>query len=172
MPNNKKSKQEKVDQIHQEIVAYLDGELNEEGARKVEQRLAQYPEYRRRVQQLEAAWECLGVLPVAEVDESFTQSTVEMAAVAAEAEIRQVESSVLRRSRTSWLYGAGIALVAASAGFLLMAYLGPTTNDDLLRDLPVIENVDNYLHADNIEFLRRLHTESIFDEEETGYAAG
>ena len=35
-----KSKQEKIDEIHEEIAAYLDGELDAEGVKRVERRLA------------------------------------------------------------------------------------------------------------------------------------
>ena len=45
--------------IDEEIVAYLDGELDMETAAKVERRLADDPRYNARLNQLQRAWDML-----------------------------------------------------------------------------------------------------------------
>ena len=100
----KRNGRNKLDAIHEEIVAYLDGELDEDVSQRVEQRLAKDPNYRRRLQQMERAWDCLDALPQAEVDESFTHSTVAMVTLTAEKEL-SLSATNHSRSLTTWLHG-------------------------------------------------------------------
>lgn len=161
MNDREQKRQKKLDVIHEEIVAYLDGELDEDVAQQVERRLAQDPTYRRRLQQMERAWDCLDALPQAEVDESFTHSTVEMVSLAAEKEL-SLSATTHSRSLTTWLMGGALTLAAVAAGFIFTSLVTPDANQELLRDLPMIENIDMYLHADNLEFLQKLQAEKIF----------
>ena len=55
--------------------------------------------------------------------------------------------------------------LAAAAGYRLVDRAASRRNEQLVRDLPVIENVDVYRHIDSIDFLRRLEEEQIFGEE-------
>ena len=148
--------------IREEMVAYLDGELDADAARRVEQRLAKDAEYRRRLQQMEQAWDLLDELPRTDVDESFTKTTIEMVTVAASEEVFQAQAAANRRNWLAWC-GAGVGVAtAAVAGYLMVAVLAERSDDRLLRDLPVIENVDLYKHADSVDFLRRLLEERVF----------
>jgi len=170
MTKEKKTRQQKLQAIHEEIVAYLDGELDVEQIQRAEARLTSHPDYQRRLQQMQRAWDLLDTLPHAQVDESFSRSTIEMVAVSADEELQQVQMSAASRTRRTWLSGAGFTLTSAAAGFALALGLAPRANDGWLRDLPVIENVDVYLHADSVEFLQILHEEAIFDDEEVTHA--
>ena len=169
MTKEKRTRQQKIQAIHEEIVAYLDGELDVEQTQRVEDRLTRRPDYQRRFQQMQQAWDMLDSLPEAQVDESFSTSTLEMVAVAAEEKWQQVQTSAAGRARRTRLFGMGLMLASAAAGFLLAFCWGPRANDGWLRDLPVIENVDLYLHADNLDFLQTLHQEAIFAEEEASH---
>ncbi len=60
-----------------------------------------------------------------------------------------------------------LALVAAIAGYLIVERVVTADNRQLLKDLPVIENYDVYLHADSIDFLLQLEEEELFTEELT-----
>ena len=60
---------------------------------------------------------------------------------------------------------AAVALIAAIAGYLIVDPLVTADNRELLKDLPVIENYDLYLHADSIEFLLELEKQGLFTEE-------
>jgi len=162
---NDDSKQRRLAAVHEEIVAYLDGELDAEAVQHVEQQLEGNPHYRLRLQQLERAWECLDLLPGEEADEKFTKSTVEMVAVAAEQDARETSNVDVRNRRTHWVVGIAVLFASTAASFLLFAWSGNSSNDDLLRDLQVIENVDQYLHAGSVDFLQQLHAEGVFSED-------
>ncbi len=149
------------DVADEQLVAYLDGELDAAEVEQVEQRLASDEHFRRRLLQLQRSWDMLDDLPRAEASESFTQSTVSVVALQA------VEpANIWQRYRTK------IVATAAAAGTLLAAALGyiavyswyDAPNQKLLRDLPVIENVELYLAVSSIEFLRELDEQHLFSD--------
>lgn len=152
--------------LDEELVAYLDHELDEEASRRIEQLLAVDPQVRDKLHQLERAWDALNELHRAEVDEQFTQSTLEMVAVAASGELEAVRHQTVRRRIRHWLGGTAGLLAAGAAGFLAAVWLWPDPNEQLLRDLPVIEHLDQYRQIDDIEFLRLLHEEGLFAQED------
>lgn len=153
------------DRIQEELVAYLDGELDAEASDRVESRLASDPAYRQKLKELQSAWDFLDELPRAHVTDSFTQSTVEMVALSAQAEIVEAKSNAQRKQLVGRVALAASILLAAAVGYLLMAGRIDQPNQRLVQDLPVIENVDLYRVADNVEFLRELDREGLFAEE-------
>ena len=56
---------------------------------------------------------------------------------------------------------AALALASCAA----VDYFASRRNDQLVHDLPAIENVELYRHVDSVEFLRRLDAEGLFVEE-------
>jgi anti-sigma factor RsiW len=82
----------------EELTAYLDGELDADARAAVEHRLAEDEAFRQRMQRMEDAWAMLDALPRTEADGSFTQSTVEMVALAAREEVAELETGNRRRS--------------------------------------------------------------------------
>ncbi len=153
------------DTVESELVAYLDGELDARQMEAVEQRLSSDAEFRRRLHDLQRTWDLLDAVPRAEVTESFTQSTLEMVAVKAESELA---SSGADASRRRWLLqsAGGIAIVVALAfGFVFGRSLWSSPDAPLIKDLPVVEHVDEYLLAEDIQFLRMLDQEGLFAEE-------
>lgn len=150
------------------LVAYLDGELEADVAREVEQLVARDPQIEARLRSLDRAWKLLDELPRAELDPSFTRSTVEMAALA-------IEDHELSADR-----GAGPMLRGASAAALLvgLALAGfaaarqwPGPNAALLRNLPVIEHLEAYRQTPDLDFLRKLKSESLFAVEKPSSSA-
>jgi len=161
-PNNPT---DEVSTLEEQLVAYLDQELDEESSRRIEQLLAADPKVRETLRQLEQTWEAIGQLEHAEVDDAFTRTTLEMVAVSVSDEISQQQQQVSRRRLRGWFLGASGLAAAAAAGFLATAWLRPDPNGLLLRDLPVIENLDEYRQIDDLEFLRMLRDASLFAEE-------
>jgi hypothetical protein len=51
-----------------------------------------------------------------------------------------------------------------AAGFLLVS-IGPDPNRQLIDNLPLLENLDEYRQIDDIEFLRMLYQDGVFDSE-------
>ncbi|MCS7021358.1 MAG: hypothetical protein NZU63_05985 [Gemmataceae bacterium] len=66
-----------LDPLDEELVAYLDGELPEEQARQIEQRLAADPQLRRRAILLKKTYELLDYLPRPEASPDFATRTLE-----------------------------------------------------------------------------------------------
>ena len=54
-------------------------------------------------------------------------------------------------------------LAAAAAGFLAVALYDP--DRQLLRDLPLLENLDEYRQVGSIEFLHKLRDEKLFSKD-------
>ena len=154
-----------ADLVREELVAYLDGELDGESRQRVEQRLAENEPYRQRMQQLDDTWRLLETLPRTEVDESFTQSTTEMIAMAATKDLAKTRTVEARNRLLSRLSLGGTLLVAALVGYSVVASIAARPNGQLRADLPVIEGIDIYRNVDSVDLLRRLDKQGLFDEE-------
>lgn len=148
--------------IDEEIVAYLDGELDPASAARVERRMADDPRYGQRVRELEHAWDALDILQRAEADEVFTRGTVEMVALRAGEDVQQRKVSIGRRQRLMWGAATLLALASSAAGYAWLSTVLARPNRQLVQDLPLIERVDEYRYADSIEFLQKLQQEGLF----------
>ncbi|MBL9123382.1 MAG: hypothetical protein JNG90_07095, partial [Planctomycetaceae bacterium] len=153
-------------ELDDELVAYLDGELEPADCRRIEELLARDDRARSRLRALERTWDALDELPRTTLDESFTRSTVEMIAVKAERDADQLEENLVRR-RGRWLLGIGGAAAAALVGFALVRFSWPDPNRRLLEDLPVLEHLDEYSQVQDIDFLRQLAQENLFAAEDS-----
>jgi len=150
-----------------ELVAYLDGELDVESARRIDERLATDAKVRATLQRLEQAWNMLDHLDRPSLTAHFAESTMEMVAVAARKEAEQTLMEIPRRRRRGRAILAGGLLAAGLAGFLTVGFLLPDPNEQLLRDLPMLLNLDQYCRFDkeagesyveDVEFLQMLKT--------------
>lgn len=139
-------------EFREQLVAYLDGELDAAAAREIERRLAREPQVQRELQRLQQAWDLLDRLPQAEVDDKFTRSTVEMIAVAAEEDVERPAAP--RAVRWGWARKIAALAMACAAGFAIVRFGWPDANEQLLRDLPVLENLEAYRQTLSVEFLR------------------
>ena len=145
------------------LSAYLDGELDDPGRARIERLLASDGAAREELSRMRQAWDLLDRLPRAEVDASFTQTTVEMVSLAA----GKQESPQRRGGRWLWplIVVAGLA-AAGYGGFALGQLAWPDHNEQLLRDLPLVEHLDAYQQAGNIDFLRKLARERLYSSGE------
>lgn len=149
----------------EELVAYLDGELDSSSTARVERRLAEDETYRQQLQQLQQSWDMLDVLERPEPSESFTRDTVEMVALKTKEDLTRKKS---QQSGKRMLVVSGSALAAAlslTLGFVLIRSAISRPNQKLVRDLPVIEKLDEYQSVDSVEFLKSLQGEGLFGEE-------
>jgi anti-sigma factor RsiW len=148
------------------LIAYLDGELDDEASRHVEARISQEPAVRAEVESMKRTWELLDFLPRAEPSPTFTNRTVSLVT----AEHGAVLKSRQRRRR--WLLVGGWAaavLVAALGGFAGVTLLTPRepTDEELARDLRLIENQKQYEQIDSVGFLKSLDQPDLFGDDET-----
>jgi anti-sigma factor RsiW len=151
--------------IDEQIVAYLDGELDRETATRVERQLADDPSYRARLARLQQAWDMLDTLGRTEADDSFTQSTMSMVSVKAEEQSQEDAARQRSRRALAWA-GAGLAALAvAITSYAIVRYRLDEPNRELVRDFPVIERIDEYRNIDSVEFLQALQSEGLFAAE-------
>jgi hypothetical protein len=139
-----------------EIVAYLDGELAPQDCRRVESRLATDEKFRQELHELDRAWDALDALPASTVDDGFARTTIELACVAAEADLTEnaaAAKAANRHRKWRWI-AAGVA--AGVFGFLAGRALVPHHNGELLADLPAIHQLNVLPYVENVDFLRRL----------------
>ena len=148
-----------------DLIAYLDGELPPEQAGQLEGRLAQDPGLRDELRQHQQVWDLLDSLPKTDVDETFTRSTVEIVAVSAQEENENETRRVSQRQKLTWWIAGEVLVVAALLGFLIVRLIVSAPNRQLVKDLDLIENLDAYRHAEDIEFLRALEREGLFSVE-------
>lgn len=153
------------EEVVEQLVAYLDGELGESQSARIEQRLSEDDQYRLRLQQLQRAWDLLDLLPRAEVGDEFTQTAVAVVAVNATADVRQQRRANQFRTVVRWLAVVFAGLLAVVIGFRTVHQRLDRPNRQLLEDLPVVENVDLYFHAEDIRFVEQLHDSALFSEE-------
>jgi anti-sigma factor RsiW len=144
------------------LVAYLDGELDEDEAREMEIRLSRDPTTRAEAEALRRTWELLDHLPRPEPSPNFTHRTLERVTGG-------VSSSRPRQPRhwPRWVaYAAGV-LLALMSGYLAGFHMIPwkPSEKDLARDLRLIENYRLYEHVDSLDFLRELDHPDLFGDD-------
>ena len=151
--------------LNEDLVAYLDGELNRDSVSRVEDELSKNSEYRLRLMQLQQAWDLMDDLPRVSSDETFTKSTVELVVVSAESE---ANVTVVRRKtwrNVIWVIGLLGATAAAWGGFLLISQFNDRHNQALLKDLPLVQEIDIYDPIESLDFLKQLEASGVFNEE-------
>ncbi|MCP4190490.1 MAG: hypothetical protein GY768_07660 [Planctomycetaceae bacterium] len=151
------------DSDQEQLVAYLDGEVDASTAQSVEERLASDSAFRQSLNELQRSWDLLGDLPQPTIDESFTQTTVEMVALQLDHDLQDDQDNQTQKQNLRWLTLLAAATVSLLIGFFAYRFWLDAPNRELKTDLPVIERVDVYQHIDNLQFLEQLKEEGVFD---------
>ena len=152
-----------------ELVAYLDGELSEDAARAVEDKINSDPAMRAEADALNRTWELLDYLPTHDPSPSFTHRTLERLS-AAKPRVSATALASRNRLWRSLTLGAGWAaavVLAAGIGFGVTTRILPRepTDEELARDLGVIEHEKAYEQVGDIEFLKQLDTPDLFGDD-------
>jgi anti-sigma factor RsiW len=153
------------DDDREDLIAYLDGELDAGAAEGVEARLTRDPALRAEADTLKRAWDLLDYLPRAEPSTSFTHRTMERLA--------PVKTASLRLPRwRPWALGIGWAAavflfgVGGYAGMRhFQAAKSAGADEELVRDLRVIDNLRLYRHVEDMSFLTQLDHPDLFGDE-------
>jgi anti-sigma factor RsiW len=151
------------------LVAYLDGELDDRSAQEIEQVLATSPVARHDVDMLSRTWDLVGVLPGAKVSEDFTRKTLSSLRAAEAPRFQGLSPSASRFIRRGASLLTATATVAALglAGFLTTNRWIPNESEQILEELEILENLDKYTDVGNVEFLKLLKFHRVFDADET-----
>jgi anti-sigma factor RsiW len=149
-----------------ELVAYVDGELDESATHEMERVLAHSAEARHEVDMLGRTFALLDTLARPGASSEFTAKT--LATLKAERAAlpwpQQTWYRNVRRGAVVAVWLVGLAL-SASLGYYAANRLVPRPNRQLIQDLPVIERLDTYSDVHDIEFLRELKKHPVFDED-------
>ena len=150
----------------EDLVAYLDGELDEQGSEGIEQLLARSETARREVDALERTWDLLDVLPQVRASDTFTARTMSTIRVSEgnRAAPPRAWSPLVRRGAIAAVCLLGLA-GSAALGFYLAHESRRDGTEILVRDLPVIESLDVYREIQDEAFLRRLEETRLLDDE-------
>jgi hypothetical protein len=168
------------DEDRENLVAYLDGELDESAAAAVEARLSLDNSSRSEAELLKKTWDLLDYLPRPEPSPAFTHRTMERISALRTAPL----TSRVHRLPT-WALGVGwvaaLLLVTAGgfAGGRFLPHPAPATPEgariegeqEMIRDLRVIKNRRLYQHVDSIDFIKMLadpNDPDFFGEENQG----
>ncbi|MFH5802452.1 hypothetical protein [Alienimonas sp. DA493] len=140
-----------------DLVAYLDGELEGEANDRISKALASSPVARNEVEMLTRTWDLLDLLPAANPDRNFTERTLAAA--------RSLDESVPLSERPAVHVARGAVLVAVwvvglaaagAVGYLAAAEWAPGPNDALVRDEPVLRDLPRLRDAQSEAFLKEL----------------
>jgi anti-sigma factor RsiW len=156
------------EQERENLVAYLDGELDEESTQALEAKLNLDAEARAEAEAMKRTWGLLHYLPRPEPAADFTHRTLEKLALK-----KPIETGLMPRVTSRGWLGAGWAaaiLLAAGLGWWgagLLTKPSPVSSEDeqLVRHLRVIQKLPLYEQVDDIEFLRALDHPDLFGEE-------
>lgn len=155
-----------TDEDRDNLVAYLDGELDEDTARDLEGKLNEDPLARAEAETLTQAWGLLDYLPRAEPSAALTHRTLERLALQTAAMPRLASSRWLRN-----LVCAAAVLLAFGVGFATTHFIGrpaedpPEVDEHLARHLRAVDKVRAYEKVDDVSFLGELDHPDLFGEE-------
>ena len=164
------------DKQTENLVAYLDGELDEATANVVEQQLASDVEVRHQIDKLSRAWDLLDLLPSRKASQSFTERTlsaIHTGPIPVETEADRQGEQLPSHARiqslgrtTKWgqrVLAFALLVVVAAAGFNNSYLTGSGQTQELLREYPVLKRVHEYRDAGSVEFLKELQKQKVFD---------
>ncbi len=139
------------------LVAFIDGELNESESRAISTKLTQSVSARREVDALKRTWELLDELPMPRASESLTQRTLtEIAKIdTAGDKLFMSASRTARKVLTTVLVACGTALCFV-IGLVITRWLIPDPTARLARELSIAEHYQEYREIGTLEFLKRL----------------
>jgi anti-sigma factor RsiW len=159
------------EQEREDLIAYLDGELEGEAARVIETKLALDPAARAEADSLKRTYELLDFLPRAEPSANFTNKTMSRIGPAltglGKAKARRPIPWRVLLAAAGW---AAALVVAALGGYYGFKRAVPREPGDreLVRDLRVIENKRLYEMVEDIEFVHELDNPDLFGPDSPG----
>jgi anti-sigma factor RsiW len=176
------------DQEDDDLVAYLDGEMDDETAAAFESRLQREPALQAQAEALKRTWELLDYLPQPEPSATFTSKTLDKIAVlrpqTTSALTVPADVSVITYAppepqtpqRAKWPTFVGWTAAAVVVFALGYAIKGPGVSKvpklapeqvetEMALDLRILHQLPQYEVGDNIAFLQALDQPELFGEE-------
>jgi anti-sigma factor RsiW len=157
-----------------ELVAYLDGELDEPATQAVEAKIASDSEVRAEIDALKQTWGMLDYLPKTSPSPNFTNRTMERLTLE---KVGAAKTMPMPGRGRAWLIGAcwaAAVLLAIGIGYYVTTFFGsreakpapiPDADRPLVRNLRIAEDWRLYENADDLEFVKKLSHPDFFGED-------
>ena len=146
------------------LVAYLDGELDAQDVRQMEDRLASEPDLREKMTSLEQTWNMLNELETVSADKELVRSTMEVVTLTIEKELSDDEKQIEKRKWFDRLILLATVLMFGVIGYQLAALVGIRMKKQFAADIPIILNISKYKEIGSFDFLQALSEKRVFDE--------
>ncbi|MCH2212875.1 MAG: zf-HC2 domain-containing protein [Fuerstiella sp.] len=155
--------------VIEQLVAYLDGELDGEQSAGIEKHLSEDPKLRQLAEELDRTWGMLDALESVEASQEFSAQTMKTVA-AADMDSQQRFSALVSRFAGSWfnshaLTWFGIGVIGTSCGLAISLLSGASPEStqaaELLRDIDVLQRYPEYSIVPDVELLRELKFPSV-----------
>ncbi len=147
------------------LVAYLDNELEAPSARALEAKLSRDPAARAEAEQMKRAWDMLDYLPRAEPSPNFTNRTMNRLSA-----LRPLEARARRwKALLGW---AAVFLFVSAASFGAYCALAKrqstpvTTDQAIAQDLGVLQHLPTYMCIDDVGQLGYLDQPDLFGDDD------
>jgi hypothetical protein len=154
-----------TDEERANLVAFLDGEVDESLAENLEKKVAGSVSVRREIEALERTWGMLDWLPRPELPADFASQTLtRIRSQQLQAEL--LEGRVKSGAAICAKAMAWVACVVAmcSIGFISLRHAWPDPTRELINDLDAVENLETYSSIPDLRFLDDLSRLGIFVE--------
>jgi hypothetical protein len=157
-----------------ELVAYLDGELDEASTQAVEAKIASDPNTRAELDALKQTWGMLDYLPKTSPSPNFTHRTLERLTLETMPAPKTMPMAGRRRTGLVAASWAAAVLLAAGVGYFAATRIWPTTptpdpipDSDLplVRNLPIAEQWRLLENADDLDFVKQLSNPDLFGDD-------
>lgn len=152
-----------------DLVAYVDGELDEAATTRIEKLLADSPIARKEVESLIATYELLGALPRPRASHEFADTTLATARlqdVPAELTDSPFYRFVHRSLKTAGWVAAMI--VCGLIGYSVTRFVVPNPHEGLIQELDLVRELDQLTEVGDMAFLDRLSGDPALMEEMRG----
>lgn len=145
-----------------EMVVYLDGQLEDQQREELEKKLLDDPDARQHLAALQQSWDALEALPRASCSHSFTESTVKL--VVQDALLARNEQKVWRQSM-QWVACSVAALAFLTVGFIATRQWVTWEDRQLLQQMDLVDNWEKYEAVGSLDLLKRLNDEDLFAQD-------
>jgi anti-sigma factor RsiW len=170
------------DAATEELVAYLDGELDAKASESLKTKLSLDPKLRAKADALQRAWDILDVLPRPLPSPAFASRTMsQVIPTAAAPSGTQVlpyaggpapsvtAFPAARPGAGFWLGSAAVILAAALGGYLAHKSFAPAPKavspEPPLEDLTLMKNLRLYRNVEDMDYLKKLDSPELFGDD-------
>lgn len=148
-----------------DLVAYLDGELPDPVAQAIDEVLARSEVARHEVEALARTWEMLDALPVPKASSEFVERTMTTLKVG-EVPYNITDQAWFGYVKKGSVLAVWFVVLGLSGwlGFQITARWVPNEHEQMLNDLPVLQNFDAYQEVETYDFLEQLKKSGLFEQ--------